>query len=496
MTNFVISTATPKGYKLELNTGLFINNEFVAGGSTLETVNPATGEKICDVQAAEAEQVNLAVDAAEKAYREGPWGKTSPRDRAIRMHKLADLIEANIEELAQIETLDNGKGITFSRHFDAPEIAKTLRYFAGWADKLHGKVVETEGKLSYTRHEPIGVCGAIIPWNFPLMMLGWKLGPALCTGNTVVVKTSEMTPLSALKVAQLVVEAGFPPGVINIITGYGAIAGDALARHPKVGKVAFTGSTAVGRMVMKAAAESNLKKVTLELGGKSPNIIFDDAELDQAVQWAHKGIFFNHGQCCCAGSRIYVQEGIYDKFLARFKEFSSATKVGDPFDESTYQGPQISKVQFDRIMNYIAEGKKEGATCYMGGNRHGDKGYFIEPTIFTDVNEKMKIMQEEIFGPVVTISKFKDVADVVEKAHDTTYGLAAAVFTSNITRAITLANKLEAGTVWVNCYNELDYNTPFGGYHQSGIGRENGEYALENYYQVKSVKINVEKPAY
>ncbi|KAL1933331.1 hypothetical protein VTP01DRAFT_7421 [Rhizomucor pusillus] len=486
----IAEVSTPKGYKLKLQTGLFINNEFVSGAGTIDTVNPATGEVITAVQAAEAAQVDAAVEAAEKAYKE-VWSKVSAQKRGILMLKLADLIERDAEELAQIETLDNGKGISMSRNIDVPGLVSTIRYYGGFADKIHGKVIDTEGKLSYTRHEPIGVCGAIIPWNFPLMMLAWKLGPALCTGNTIVVKTSELTPLSALKVAALVKEAGFPPGVVNIITGYGAKAGDALARHSKVHKIAFTGSTAVGRLVMKAAAETNLKKVTLELGGKSPNIIFDDADLDQAVKWAHMGIFFNHGQCCCAGSRIYVQEGIYDKFLAKFKEYTAQTRVGDPFDESTFQGPQISQTQYDRIMSYIEAGKSEGATCYMGGSRVGDKGYFIQPTIFTDVKSSMKIMQEEIFGPVVAVAKFKTVDEVIEMAHDTVYGLAAAVFTQNVTQAITVANRLEAGTVWVNCYNQLDYNTPFGGYRQSGIGRENGEYALDNYTQVKSVKINI-----
>ncbi|KAI7886426.1 aldehyde dehydrogenase [Lichtheimia hyalospora FSU 10163] len=486
---FAASATTSKGDKIDFNTGLFINNQFVAGDETIDSVNPTTGEVIASVQAAGEAQVNAAVDAAETAFRQ-VWSNTSGRERAKLMYKLADLVEQNLEVLAKLESLDNGKGIAFSRGYDVPELAKSIRYFAGYADKIHGKVMETQGKLSYTRHEPIGVCAAIIPWNFPLMMVGWKLGPALCTGNTIVIKTSEITPLSALKLAELVVEAGFPPGVVNFITGYGPIAGDKLARHPKVGKVAFTGSTAVGRMVMKAAAESNLKKVTLELGGKSPNIIFDDADLDQAVAWAHKGIFFNHGQCCCAGSRVYVQEGIYDKFLERFKEYTSQTKVGDPFSEDVFQGPQVSQVQFDRIMKYIESGKKEGATCYMGGNRIGDKGYFIEPTVFTDVKEDMTIVTDEIFGPVVVVSKFKTLDEVVEKANNSTYGLAAAVFTSNISTSINVANKLEAGTVWVNCYNELDYNTPFGGYKQSGIGRENGEYALDNYYQVKAVKIN------
>ncbi|CAO3630296.1 unnamed protein product [Cunninghamella echinulata] len=492
MTNLVADVTTTKGYNLKLQTGLFINNEFVAGANTIDTVNPATGEVICAVQAAEKQQVDAAVDAAEKAYNE-VWKNTTPLERQRLLLKLCDLIERDAEELAQIETMDNGKGISMSRFVDVKGLATTIRYYAGFCDKIHGKTIPTPGALSYTRYEPIGVCGAIIPWNFPLMMLAWKLGPSLCTGNVVVVKTSELTPLSALKVASLIKEAGFPPGVVNIITGYGHIAGDALSRHPKVGKVAFTGSTAVGRLIMKAAAETNLKKVTLELGGKSPNIIFDDADLDKAVKWAHHGIFFNHGQCCCAGSRVYVQEGIYDKFVEKFKELTAKTRVGDPLDETTYQGPQISQTQYDRIMGYIEHGKSEGATVAAGGKRFGDKGYFIEPTVFLDVTPKMKIVQEEIFGPVVVISKFKDLDHVVELAHDTTYGLAAAIFTENVTRAVEVADKIEAGTVWVNCYNELDYNTPFGGYKQSGIGRENGEYALQNYLQVKSVKINISR---
>lgn len=432
---------------------------------------------------ADKKDVDAAVKAAEEAFH-GPWSTMAPNQRAALMFKLADLIDRDNEILSQVETLDNGKGITFSRHFDVKQIAITLRYFAGYADKVHGKVIDTVGALSYTRHEPIGVCGAIIPWNFPLMMLGWKMGPALATGNTIVVKTSELTPLSAFKVAELVVEAGFPPGVINIITGFGAIAGDALARHMDVHKIAFTGSTAVGRLIMKAASESNLKKVTLELGGKSPNIIFDDADLDQAVRWAHKGIFFNHGQTCCAGSRIYVQASIHDEFLRKFKEYTSQTKLGNPHDAETFQGPQVSQTQFDRIMGFIDSGKKEGATCFLGGNRWGDEGYFIEPTVFTDVKEDMTIVKNEIFGPVVTVSKFNDVEDVLNMALDTEYGLAAAVFTKDTARAIDVSNRLKAGTVWVNCFNELDYNTPFGGFRQSGIGRENGEYALDNYIQV------------
>ncbi|KAI8972382.1 aldehyde dehydrogenase domain-containing protein [Pilobolus umbonatus] len=492
MSQFLVKTQTPNGYALNVQTGLFINNEFVAGSKTLETVNPSTGKVICKIQAAEQKDVDRAVDAAEKAFH-GKWGKFAPLERAGLMFKLAELIERDEEELAQIETLDNGKGITFSRLFDVKQLILSLRYYAGYTDKVHGKVIDTEGCLSYTIHEPLGVCGAIIPWNFPLMLLGWKLGPALATGNTLVVKTSELTPLSAYKVAQLIVEAGFPPGVVNIITGLGIEAGDALARHMKVAKIAFTGSTPVGRHIMKAAAESNLKKVTLELGGKSPNIIFEDADIDQAVKWAHKGIFFNHGQTCCAGSRIYIQESVYDEFLKKFKEYTTQTKLGNPHDADTFQGPQISKQHFDRIMGYIESGKKEGATCYMGGKRWGDDGYFIEPTVFTDVNRDMKIVREEIFGPVVVVSKFKNEDDVLKMSLDTEYGLAAAVFTQNVGRAIDISNKLQSGTVWVNCFNELDYNTPFGGYRQSGIGRENGEYALDNYIQVKTVKINVSR---
>ncbi|KAI8341834.1 aldehyde dehydrogenase domain-containing protein [Chlamydoabsidia padenii] len=493
---FIVNTSTVKGYKLNLQTGLFINNEFVAGAKTIDTINPATAEVIASVQAAEQKQVDQAVDAADAAFK-NVWSKTSSQERQRLLLKLADLIDRDAEELAQIETLDNGKGISLSRTVDVPGLAASLRYYAGFADKIHGKTVDIPGTFSYTRHEAIGVVGAILPWNFPLMMLGWKLGPCLATGNVIIVKTSELTPLSSLKVAALAKEAGFPAGVINIITGYGAEAGDALSRHPRIGKIAFTGSTLVGRLIMKAAAESNLKKVTLELGGKSPNIIFDDADLDKAVKWSHFGIFFNHGQCCCAGSRIYVQEGIYDKFLEKFKAFTEQTKVGDPTDESTFQGPQISQTQYDRIMGLIEQGKKEGIKVLLGGERHGDKGYFIQPTILVNENNSPEfhsscsVIANEIFGPVVVVSKFKDEEEAIRLAHDTTYGLAAAVFTENVTRAIEVSNRLEAGTVWVNAYNVLNPQMPFGGYRQSGIGRENGEHALDNYLQVKSVRVNL-----
>ncbi|CDH51792.1 aldehyde dehydrogenase [Lichtheimia corymbifera JMRC:FSU:9682] len=492
--SFVVEYTTPKGHKLTLNTGLFINNEFVAGANTIDTINPSTGKVITAVQAAEKEQVDLAVDAAEKAFQS--WRHVSGRERARLMNKLADLVERDAEQLAVVEALDNGKPVAHALMLDVSCLMTALRYNAGWCDKIHGKVIETEGKLSYTRHEPIGVCAGVIPWNFPLATLATKLAPALATANTVVIKTSEMTPLSALKFADLVKEAGFPPGVINIITGYGPITGDALARHPKVGKITFTGSTVVGRHIMKTAAESNLKKVTLELGGKSPNIIFDDVEdLDKAVSWAWRGIYMNAGQICTAGSRIFVQEKIYDKFLEKFTHLASSHKVGDAFEEGSFQGPQISQRQFDRVMEYIDIGKKEGATLHKGGKRIGDVGYFIEPTIFTDCKPEHRILREEIFGPVVAICKFKHEDEVIKLANDTTYGLAAAVFTSSISTAVNVSNQLEAGSVWVNCYNMIDVMSPFGGYKQSGIGRENGEYGLENYLQVKSVKINIDKPS-
>ncbi len=324
-----------------------------------------------------------------------------------------------------------------------------------------------------------------------MLMLAWKISPALATGNTVVLKTAEQTPLSALVFAQWVKEAGFPPGVLNIISGFGKIAGAALSSHMDVDKIAFTGSTLVGRTIMKAAASSNLKKVTLELGGKSPNIVFDDADIEQAISWVNFGIYYNHGQCCCAGSRIYVQEGIYDKFIEAFKKRAAANKVGDPFAADTFQGPQVSQLQYDRIMGYIKAGKDEGATIEIGGERHGEKGYFIQPTIFSNVTPEMKIMQEEIFGPVAAIAKFKDEAEAIALGNNSNYGLAAALHTKDLNTAIRVSNALRAGTVWVNCYNMLHHQMPFGGYKESGIGRELGEAALANYTQNKSVAIRL-----
>ncbi|KAH9893866.1 aldehyde dehydrogenase [Xylariomycetidae sp. FL2044] len=473
-------------------TGLWINNEWVEGvdKKTFDVINPATEEVICAVSEATEKDVDIAVKAARKAF-EGEWKNTTPQLRGIYLLKLADLLEKNSELLAAVECLDNGKSINMARG-DVGAVIGCIRYYGGWADKIEGKTIDINTEtFHYTRHEPIGVCAQIIPWNFPLLMLAWKIGPALATGNTVVLKTAEQTPLSALVFANLIKEAGFPAGVLNILSGLGKIAGAALSAHMDVDKVAFTGSTVVGRQIMKAAASSNLKKVTLELGGKSPNIVFNDADIDQAISWINFGIYYNHGQCCCAGSRVFVQEGIYDKFIEAFKKRAEENAVGDPFHEKTFQGPQVSQLQYDRIMGYIEEGKKGGATVETGGERHGEKGYFIQPTIFSNVTADMKIMQEEIFGPVATIAKFKDEAEAIKMGNDTTYGLAAGVHTKDLNTAIRVSNALRAGTVWVNNYNMIHHQLPFGGYKESGIGRELGEAALLNYTQNKSVAIRL-----
>ncbi|GJJ09021.1 hypothetical protein Clacol_003242 [Clathrus columnatus] len=459
--------------KVNFPTGVFINGEWRAGGdkTTIDIINPTTGQLLTAISEGTAKDVDLAVEAAQKAF-DTVWGSTLP--------------EANVAEYWARKTFSDAK------RFDIPESARVIRYYAGWADKNHGKVLETsEAVLGYTRHEPIGVVGQIIPWNFPLLMFAWKVGPALATGNTIVMKPSELTPLTALRVTQLGVEAGIPPGVLNIVTGYGKTVGHAISSHPSIEKVAFTGSTLVGREIMVQAAKSNLKNVTLELGGKSPNIIFEDADLNIAVEWATIGIFFNHGQTCCAGSRIYVQESIYEKFEQKFLERIKQIKLGDPLREGVNQGPQVCEQQFNRIMSYIDDGKKSGAKAIIGGKRHGTEGYFIEPTIFTDTTNDMRIVREEIFGPVGVLVKFKDEEDIIKVANDTVYGLAAAVFSQNISRALSVGHRLKAGTVWVNCCNQLFAQIPFGGFKQSGIGRELGEYAIANYTAVKSVIVRI-----
>jgi len=487
-----VELKTPLTGAYQQPTGLFIDNEWVEGvdKKTFEVINPSTEEVLCSVSEATEKDVDIAVASARKTF-EGVWRTTTPDQRGRLLLKLADLTEKNLDLLAAVESLDNGKSIMMAKN-DVAAVAGCLRYYGGWADKIHGKTIDTNSEtFTYTRPEPLGVCGQIIPWNFPLLMFAWKIGPALATGNTVVMKTAEQTPLSALVFCNLVKEAGFPPGALNVLSGFGKVAGAALSSHMDVDKVAFTGSTLVGRAIMKAAAASNLKKVTLELGGKSPNIVFNDADIEQAISWVNFGIYFNHGQCCCAGSRIYVQEGIYDKFMEAFKKRAQGNAVGDPFKEDTFQGPQVSQLQYDRIMGYIKEGKEEGATVEVGGERHGDKGYFIQPTIFSNVKPDMKIMREEIFGPVASVAKFSTEEEVLKLGNDSNYGLAAAVHTKDLNTAIRVSNALRAGTVWVNQYNMIHHQIPFGGFKESGIGRELGEAALANYTQNKSVSIRL-----
>ncbi|AUT01327.1 betaine-aldehyde dehydrogenase [Nostoc sp. CENA543] len=474
-------------------TRLLINNEWVdsVSGRRFETINPTTGEVICEVAEADTPDVDKAVKAARQAFNNGEWSKLSATRRGELLYKLADLIADNIDELARLETLDNGKPLRDSVE-DLELAIACYRYYAGWADKVQGKTIPISGPyFCYTRHEPVGVVGQIIPWNFPIVMQAWKLAPALATGNTVVLKTAEQTPLSALRVGELIVEAGFPPGVVNILSGYGPTAGAAIAHHMDVDKVAFTGSTEVGHLIMEAAAKSNLKRVTLELGGKSPNIVFADADLDAAIEGAHDAIFFNQGQCCCAGSRLFVEAKCYDEFVAKTVEKAKNRIVGDPFDSNTQQGPQVDKDQFDRVMSYIESGMREGAQMLCGGNRVGDRGFFIAPTVFADVRDEMQIAQEEIFGPVMSIIKFQDIDEVIQRANNTIYGLAAAVWTKDITKAHAIANNVRAGTVWVNCYDVFDAAAPFGGFKQSGIGRELGEYGLQQYTEVKTVTIKL-----
>ena len=416
----------------------------------------------------------------------------SGAERGKLLNRLADLIEANADELATLESLDNGKPRHVARTADLPLVIACYRYYAGWADKLQGKTIPISGDyFCYTRHEPVGVVGQIIPWNFPLLMQAWKLAPALACGNTVVLKPAEQTPLSALRIGDLILEAGFPEGVVNILPGYGPTAGAAIARHMDVDKVAFTGSTEVGHLIMKSAAETNLKRVTLELGGKSPNIVFADADMSQAVEGSHFALFFNQGQCCCAGSRVFVEEKVYDEFVERSTERAQRRTVGDPLDRNTEQGPQVDDDQFRKVMSYVESGKTDGARLLCGGDRVGDRGYFVAPTVFADVKDEMKIAQEEIFGPVMSILKFKDMDELIERANKTIYGLAAAVWTRDIGKAHQIANSVRAGTVWVNCYDVFDAAAPFGGFKQSGIGRELGEYGLQQYSEVKTVTIKL-----
>jgi aldehyde dehydrogenase (NAD+) len=475
-------------------TKLLINNRWVnsQSGKTFATINPSTGEEICQVAEADAADVDIAVKAARAAYERGPWGKMTGPERTRLINRLADLIEKNADELARLESLDNGKPLAMARNVDVAATIGCYRYFAGWADKVMGKTIPIEGPFfCYTRHESIGVCGQIIPWNFPMLMQAWKLAPALATGNTCVLKPAEQTPLSALRIGELIMEAGFPEGVVNILPGFGPTAGAAIANHMDVDKVAFTGSTEVGHLIMEAAGRSNLKRVSLELGGKSPNIIFADADMDQAIEGSHMGLFFNQGQVCCAGSRVFVEDKIYDQFVEQSTARARKRTVGDPFEAGIEQGPQVDQTQLEKVLGYIESGQQEGAKLACGGGRVGDRGYFVEPTVFSDVQDSMKIAREEIFGPVMSIIRFKNLDEVIDRANRTVYGLAAGVWTRDVGKALAIANNVRAGTVWVNCYNVLDTAAPFGGFKQSGIGRELGEYGLQQYTEVKTVVVKL-----
>ena len=480
----------PTATKFSGQTKLFINGEWSAAsdGATFDTYNPSTGETIAKVAHATKDDVDRAVNSARKALEKGPWGKMDACDRGKLMFKLADLIEAHGEELARLEALNCGKTITDSRG-DIQGVLNGLRYYAGWADKIEGKTVPVRGNfLSYTLRQPVGVVGQIIPWNFPLLMMAWKWGPALACGNTIVMKAAEQTPLSALRVCELIQEAGFPPGVINLLNGMGETTGDAMVVHPDIDKIAFTGHVDTAKLITKRASDT-LKRTTFELGGKSPNVIFADCDMEQAVAGAFHAIYFHGGQCCTAGSRLFVEEKIKDEFVSKLAAKAGQRRVGNQLDEKTEQGPQVSQEQLDKILGYVELGQKQGAKLVTGGKRVGDKGFFVEPTIFDNVKDDMAIAKDEIFGPVVSVLSFKDADDMIERANNTQYGLAAAVWTKNIDKAHWYAKNVKAGTVWVNCYHVVDVTTPFGGFKMSGQGRENGEAALEHYTETKTVTI-------
>uniref|UniRef100_A0A0E0JKL9 Aldehyde dehydrogenase 1 n=1 Tax=Oryza punctata TaxID=4537 RepID=A0A0E0JKL9_ORYPU len=477
--------------KLEIKfTKLFINGRFVdaVSGKTFETRDPRTGEVTAKIAEGDKADIDLAVKAAREAFDHGPWPRMSGFARGRILHKFADLVDQHVEELAALDTVDAGKLFAMGKLMDIPGGANLLRYYAGAADKIHGETLKMSRPChGYTLKEPVGVVGHIVPWNYPTTMFFFKVSPALAAGCTMVVKPAEQTPLSALFYAYLAKQAGIPDGVLNVVPGFGPTAGTAISAHMDIDKVSFTGSTEVGRLVMEAAAKSNLKPVSLELGGKSPVIVFDDADLDTAVNLVHMASYTNKGEICVAGSRIYVQEGIYDAFVKKATEMAKKSVVGDPFNPRVHQGPQVDKDQYEKVLKYIDIGKREGATLVTGGKPCGDNGYYIEPTIFTDVKEEMSIAQEEIFGPVMALMKFKTVEEVIQKANSTRYGLAAGIVTKNIDIANTVSRSIRAGAIWINCYFAFDPDAPFGGYKMSGFGKDMGMDALEKYLHTKAV---------
>ena len=474
---------------------LFINGQWAdsASGKTFETPNPATGETLARIAEGEAEDIDRAVKAARRAFDDGPWSRMTPSERGRIIWRIGDLIYEHLDELAQLESLDNGKPFAVAQAADVPLAADLFQYMAGWATKIEGNTISISVPYmpganfhSYTLREPVGVVGQIIPWNFPLLMAAWKLGPALATGNTVVLKPAEQTPLTALRLAELIAEAGMPDGVVNVVPGFGETAGAALAAHHDVDKVAFTGSTEVGKLIANAAT-GNLKKVSLELGGKSPNVVFDDADPSSAIAGAAGAIFFNHGQCCVAGSRLYVQEGSFDEVVDGVAEIAKSIKLGPGLEPGTQMGPLVSDEQLRRVTGLVDSGIAEGATALSGGGRHGNRGYFVEPTVLTNTHPEMTVVREEIFGPVVVATPFSDLDAVAAAANDTPYGLGAGIWTKDISKAHALAKKIRAGSIYINCYNVFDAALPFGGYKQSGWGREMGHEVLNNYTEVKAV---------
>ncbi len=477
---------------------MLIDGQFVAAasGKTFPVFNPATGDVICEVPEAELADVNLAVAAARRAFDAGPWPTMSPSARGQLLWKLADLLEQSTEEFAQLESLDNGKPVSVARIADVPLAVDLFRYMAGWATKTMGSTIPLSAGhdfLSYTVREPVGVVAQIIPWNFPLLMAAWKLGPALATGCTVVMKLAEQTPLTGLRLAQLFMQAGFPPGVVNILTGFGEPCGAPLAAHMDVDKVAFTGSTEVGKLIARAAT-GNLKKVTLELGGKSPAIIFPDADMDEAIAGAASAIFFNQGQACCAGSRLFAHESVFDQVLEGMGNIAGKMKMGHGLDPETEMGPLVSQEQFEKVNGYIQSGRDQGAHIPFGGQKHSARGYFVQPTVIANVKPGMKVVDEEIFGPVVVAQRFSSDADLQKlaaQANQSDFGLAASVWTKDLSAAHKMARLIRAGTVWVNCHNIFDAALPFGGFKQSGWGREMGAEVLNNYTEVKAVTIKL-----